>query len=71
MSPDIPDIQNTWTRHGTDGFLVRRERKGEFCESGDPLILMGDWCGEVSITDTKTRNPGIGEEEASAGAVLK
>jgi hypothetical protein len=33
------------------------------------LILMGDWCGEVSITDTNARNPGKGEEEASAGTV--
>ena len=32
---------------------------------------MGDWCGEVSTIDTKTRNPGKGEEEAPAGPVLK
>ena len=54
-----------------DGFLVRCERKGEVCDSRDPLILMGDWCGEESLTDTHARNPGKGEEEAPIGALLE
>lgn len=46
-------------------------RRGKFRESGIPLILMGDWCGELSIADTNARNPGKGEAEASVGAVLE
>jgi hypothetical protein len=42
--------------------------EGGLCNSGNPLILMGDWCGEETLTDTNARNPGIGEDEASTGA---
>ena len=31
--------------------------EGGSCESGDPLILMGDWCGEESIADTNPEIP--------------
>ena len=62
--------QNKWPHHVTNGFLVRTERKGEMCESTDPLILMGDWCGEESNTEAKARNTGKGEEEPSTGPVL-
>jgi hypothetical protein len=59
-------LDTAWNRR----FSGPPTAEGGSCESGDPLILMGDWCGEESLTDTNVRNPGIGEEEASAGAVL-
>jgi hypothetical protein len=37
----------TWTRHGTEDFLVRFMRKGPH-PLVDALILMGAWCGEES-----------------------
>jgi len=36
---------------------------------GGRTHLLELWCGGESITDTKTRNPGKGEEEASTVTV--
>lgn len=53
------------------GLLARNDRQEGRLPAVRAEILLGDWSGEEAIVETKTRNPGKGEEEASADPVLQ